>query len=320
MPTNSRCASTTDFPRKDQFFARFNLDNLTGPTTNPDQTADRSDVRRCIHRQAAQRGGYIYAHGIAAAQLGIIAQHQRSTPGFPTTNHTDPAVKFNDSLFEAFDSAAGTVMQAYGNLFQLRQNVQYTTARHAFNFGAEIRANRDSTYFGISPNGEYDFGGGTAFADEYIPSKSGMHDINPGDPLPDTLSSFLSGSPFAYTVAIAPPYFSNGNHIGPAAISRNNVNAYFQDAWKIYQPPDPRVRCPLGAIHAHQRAAHRRTAGFLDANGAQEYVVNPQPGYRTEWKGWGPRIQAAGRSPTSGRPMRAAPSPSSLRTSGRTIF
>ena len=52
-----------------------------------------------------------------------------------------------------------------------------------------------------------------------------MHDIHPGDPLPDTLSAFLSGSPFAYTVAIAPPGFSSGEHIGPAAISRNNVNA-----------------------------------------------------------------------------------------------
>jgi hypothetical protein len=28
-------------------------------------------------------------------------------------------------------------------------------------------------------------------------------------------------------------------------------------------------------------------------NDTQEYVVNPQPGYRTNWKGWGPRIQAA---------------------------
>ena len=27
------------FSPKDQFFARFNIDNLTGPTTNPDQTA-----------------------------------------------------------------------------------------------------------------------------------------------------------------------------------------------------------------------------------------------------------------------------------------
>ncbi len=50
----------------------------------------------------------------------------RSTPGFPTTDYTDPAVKFNDGLFEAFNSAAGSVMQAYGNLFQGRENVTYT--------------------------------------------------------------------------------------------------------------------------------------------------------------------------------------------------
>ena len=280
------------FSAKDHFFARFNLDNLTGPTTNPDQTAiDPTFGVVYIDRQRNVVGTYTRT---ASPRLSFESSLsiERSTPGFPTPNHTDPAVKFNDSLFEAFNSAAGTVMQSYGNLFQLRQNIQYTTARHAFKFGAEIRANRDSSYFGISPNGEYDFGGGTAFAGEYIPSKSGMHDINPGDPLPDTLSSFLSGSPFAYTVAIAPPYFSSGEHIGPAAISRNNVNAYFQDAWKITS----RLTLEYGVrweLYTPISERARRTAGFLYANGTQEYVVNPEPGYRTEWKGWGPRIQAA---------------------------
>ena len=37
--------------------------------------------------------------------------------------------------------------------------------------------------------------------------------------LPDTLSSLLVGYPYSYTVAVAPPYFSNGPHIGPAAIN-----------------------------------------------------------------------------------------------------
>jgi hypothetical protein len=280
------------FSAKDQFFARFNLDNLTGPTTNPDQTAiDPTFGVVYIDRQRNVVGTYtrtVSPRLILESSLSI----ERSTPGFPTPNHTDPAVKFNDSLFEAFNSAAGTVMQAYGNLFQLRQNVQYTTAHHAFKFGAEIRANRDTTYFGISPNGEYDFGGGTAFAAEHIPSKSGTHDINPGDPLPDTLSSFLSGSPFSYSVAIAPPYFSNGDHIGPAAISRNNVNAYFQDAWKI----SSRLTLEYGVrweFYSPLSERAHRTSSFLESNGTQEYVVNPQPGYRVQRKGWGPRVQAA---------------------------
>ncbi len=94
-------------------------------------------------------------------------------------------------------------MQAYGNLFQGHQIVAYTVGSHAIRAGFEARINRDTTYFGISPNGEYDFGGGTAYATTNISSASGTHDIHVGDPLPDTLSSFVTGSPFVYTVALA---------------------------------------------------------------------------------------------------------------------
>ena len=277
---------------RDQFFARFNLDNITGPTTNPDQTAiDPAFAIQYIDRQRNVVGTYtrtVSPRLVLESSISLT----RSTPGFPTTDSTDPAVKFNDGLFEAFNSAAGSVMQAYGNLFQGRQNVAITTAGHAFKAGFEVRLNRDTTYFGISPNGEYDFGGGTAYATEFIPSQSGSHNLNPGDPFPDTLSSFLSGSPFAYTVAIAPPYFSNGPHIGPAAINRNNFNAYAQDTWKIA----PRFTLDFGLrweLYQPITERARRTSGFLTENGQQEFVINPQPGYKTDWNGWGPRIQAA---------------------------
>ena len=52
-------------------------------------------------------------------------------------------------------------MQAYGNLFHFRQGFSFTKGRHAFKAGGEIRSNRDTTYYGTSPNGEYTFGGGT---------------------------------------------------------------------------------------------------------------------------------------------------------------
>ena len=58
-------------------------------------------------------------------------------------------MKFNDGLFEAFNSAGGSVMQAYGNLFQERENISYTTATHAFKAGFEVRQNVDTTYFGM---------------------------------------------------------------------------------------------------------------------------------------------------------------------------
>jgi hypothetical protein len=280
------------FSSKGQFLARFSWDNLTGPTTNPDQTAiDPSFGIQYIDHQRNVVATYTRTVS-PRLTLESSVSITRSTPGFPTPNRTDPAVKFSNGLFEAFNSAAGSVMQAYGNLFQGRQNVSLTTTHHAFKAGFETRLNRDTTYFGISPNGEYDFGGGAAYADESISSQSGTHDINPGDLLPDTLSSFLSGSPFVYTVGIAPPYFSNGAHIGPAAINRNNFSVYLQDTWKV----TPRFTLDYGMrweLYTPITERARRTSSFLTVNGVQEFVVNPQPGYRTNWNGWGPRVRAA---------------------------
>ncbi|HVH89572.1 MAG TPA: hypothetical protein VM912_22840, partial [Terriglobales bacterium] len=218
---------------KTQLFFRVNFDNLSGPTTNPDQTVlDPSFGVRYIDRQRNVAASYtrtVSPRFTSKTIFSII----RTTPTFSTPNQTDPALKFNDGLFEAFNAPAGSVQTAFGNLFQLTQIFSYTTTKHQWSFGGEIRLNRDTTYFGTSPNGEYDFGGGIAYSPVDIRSQSGTHNIHAGDPLPDTLSSLLTGSPFAYNIGVAPSYFSNGEHIGPAAINRNAGALYFQDTWKI---------------------------------------------------------------------------------------
>jgi hypothetical protein len=280
------------FSAKDQFLARFNRDDLMGPTTNPDQTAiDPAFGVEYIDHQRNVVG--VYTRTISPRLvLESLISITRTTPGFPTPDHTDPAVKFNDGLFEAFNAAGGSVMQAYGNLFQGRQTVAYTRGTHAMRAGFEARINRDTTYFGTSPNGEYDFGGGKAYAIDAISSASGKHNLTPGDPLPDTLSSLLTGSPFAYTVAIAPPYFSNGEHIGPAAISRNNFSAWVQDTWKM----TPRFTLDYGVrwdLYTPITERARRTGGFVAIDGTMQYVINPQPGYATDYHAFEPRVQAS---------------------------
>ena len=277
---------------KNRFFARFTMDNLTGPTTNPDQTAiDPAFAVEYLDRQRNVVGTLTTTFTpklVLESSLSIT----RSTPGFPTPDHTDPAVKFEDGLFEAFNSAGGSVMQAYGNLFQERENISYNAGQHTLKAGFEVRKNVDTTYFGIPPNGEYDFGGGTAYATEAIASASGKHSINVGDPLPDTLSGLLSGSPFAYIVAVAPPGVSDGAHIGPAAINRSDYNAYVEDSWRV----TPKLTLDYGVRWEYYtpitERAHR-TGSFRTLNGALDYVVNPQPGYSTTWNGWGPRVQVS---------------------------
>ena len=171
---------------KDHVYARVTFDNLDGPTVNPDQTVlDRSFGVQYADRQRNAVLDWVHT---ASPRLVFDSTFAgiRTTPSFNTANQTDPAIKFNDSLFEPFNAPGGSVTKAYANLFQISENVTFTTSRHAVKVGGVVRLWRDSSYFGMSPNGEYDFGGGTAFSPVTIRSLSGPHNIQPGDPLPDT--------------------------------------------------------------------------------------------------------------------------------------
>jgi hypothetical protein len=279
---------------KDKLFARFTLDNLTGPTTNPDQTA--IDPAFGIMYVDHQRNAVLTWSHTSSANFSWESSLSltRTTPHFPTPDHTDPSLIFADGLYEAFDSAGGSVTASLGNLFMGRQSFAWTLGQHSFKFGGEFRANRDTTYFGTAPNGQYTFGGGAAFATSAIRSTSGAHDIAAGQQLPDTLSAFLEGSAFSYTVAVAPSQFPQGDQIGVAAISRYDMNLWVQDTWKIF----PRLVLDYGLryeLYSPITERARRTAGLDFINGPsgpeQLYIINPEPTYRWRGNNWGPRIQ-----------------------------
>ena len=172
------------------------------PHHQSEPNGHRAGLRRGVHR--SQRNAAITYRNSPSPSFNweLSVSFTRTTPSFPTPDHTDPALKFGDNLYEPFNNAAGSVMAAYGNLFQVRHNLTWVHKKHTWKAGFEIRANRDTTLFGISPNGEYTFGGGTAYSPVAIHSLSGGHDIQPGDPLPDTLTGLLTASAFSYSVAV----------------------------------------------------------------------------------------------------------------------
>jgi hypothetical protein len=210
-------------------------------------------------------------------------------------------MNFADGLYESFNSAAGSLMAAFGNLFQARQDFTYVHGKHTFKWGAQARFNRDTTLFGISPNGAYTFGGGPSYALEDIPSSSGKHNVHIGDQLPDTLSSFLTGSPHSYATSVAPPMFAQGSHIGEDTTRRESYNFFFQDAWRI----SPRLMLNYGLryeVTTPLHAGHKLTAGSVfvrpdgspapswDPDAQLKFLVDPQPPYVFDWHGWGPRL------------------------------
>lgn len=275
---------------KTRLFARFSYNNVDGPLTNPSQTTiDKSFAIEFLDRQ--RNAGLRYSRMLSPrltieTSIGFL----RATPSFPTFNRTQPALKFADSLYEGFNSPGGAVTTMFGNLFQARQTVSYVRARHSFQWGFEFRANRDTSFFALAPNGEYTFGGGAAYSPVAIRSRSGAHDIAPGDPLPDALTGLLTATPFSYSISIAPDLFGVEEHIGDVAIRREAYNAYFQDAWKV----NGRLALSYGVrfeINTPFREAAGKTSGLVfGAGGSQRYLVNLNPTFRTDRSGWGPRL------------------------------
>lgn len=277
---------------KSQLFGRLTIDDVTGPLTNPSQTAiDPSFGVQFTDRQSNAVIAYTATPSPTFTTESSIS-FTRATPSFPSSSTSGPALKFGDGLYEAFNNAAGSVVASYGNLFQVRQNFTWIRGKHTFKAGAEVRSNRDTTLYGTSPNGEYQFGGGTAYSPVAIRSASGLHDLHPGDPLPDALTGLLSGSPFIYTVAVAPLQFAQGDRIGDSAIHRDAINFYAQDSWKL----SARLLLNYGLryeLDTPIREADKRTSGLVLSGAGTPgaaLMVNPDPGYRLDKSGFGPRL------------------------------
>ncbi len=287
--------------RKSALVARFSVNQVTGPLTNPDQTAiDPSFGVQFFDHQRNAGVKYtrtITPHLISDTSFGYI----RSTPFFPAANHTQPAIGFADGLFQGFNAPGGSIFGSYSNLYQFKQDMSFVHRAHAFKWGVEIRVNRDSTIFGTNPNGAYQFGGGTAYSPVQILSASGTHDIQVGDPLPDSLTGLLTATPFSYSITVPDKITPIGGKFDEAGVRREAYNVYFQDAWKA----TPQLTVSYGLryeVNARIHEATKRTslpifvgadgkpASYGDHTARQIMLINPQPPYDQDWNGWGPRL------------------------------
>lgn len=286
---------------KASLLTRFSLNQVSGPLTNPDQTIlDPSFGIQFFDHQRNAGVKYtrtISPHMTADTSLSYI----RSTPFFPSPNHTQPGITFADGLFQPYNQPAGSIFGSYSNLYQFREDMSWTRGKHAFKWGTEIRVNRDSTIFGTNPNGIYEFGGGPAYSPVNIASASGTHDIHVGDALPDSLTGVMTGTPYSYNIMAAAFLTPVGDKFNEAGVRREAYNFYFEDAWKA----TPQLTVNYGLryeVNSRIHEATKRTSlpifrdvsgkptGYGNPNAIQTMLINPQPPYDQDWKGFGPRL------------------------------
>ena len=286
---------------KASLVVRFSLNQVTGPLTNPDQTAIKPTfgVQFFDHQRNA---GVHYTRAISPHITSDTSiSYIRSTPFFPADNHTQPGITFADGLYQPYNQPSGSIFGSYSNLYQVRQDFSWIHGAHNFKWGTEIRVNRDSTIFGVNPNGIYEFGGGIAYSPEKITSASGTHDIEIGEPLPDSLTGLLTGTPYSYNIMAAASITPVGGKFNEAGVRREAYNFYFQDAWKA--APNLTVNYGLRyEVNSRIHEATKRTSlpvflgsdgkhvGYWDRTAHQEVIINPQPPYDQDWNGWGPRL------------------------------
>src|SRR5271163_357888 len=106
---------------KASLVTRFSLNQVTGPLTNPDQTAINPNfgVQFFDHQRNV---GAKYTRAISPRLTSDTSiSYIRSTPFFPAVNHTQPAIGFADGLFQGFNAPGGSIFGSYGNLFQFKE-------------------------------------------------------------------------------------------------------------------------------------------------------------------------------------------------------
>lgn len=308
--TSSKVSTSTDqfsvridhrISEKASLLGRFSLNQVTGPVTNPDQTAiDPTFAVQFFDHQRNATLKYvrtIMPHLTSETALGYI----RSTPFFPTPNHIQPAIGFGDGLFQSFNTPGGSIYGSYGNLYQLKHDMIGNRGPHTFKWGTEIRVNRDSTIFGSNPNGAYSFGGGLAYSPVFIPSLSGLHDIKIGDQLSDSLLGLLTATPYSYTITAAANLTPTGNRFDEAGVRREAYDFYFGDIWKanshltvnygLRYEVNSRIHEPTKRTSSPRFIGpNGKTAPYWDSSARQIFLVDPEPPYNQDWSGWGPRL------------------------------
>ncbi|PYV86668.1 MAG: hypothetical protein DMG05_19140 [Acidobacteria bacterium] len=284
------------FSERDSIFGRFAYSNNAQPSTNSAlaildpsfPTGLRNDWRNF---------GLTHTHVFSATLLNQFKLGVIQTDEFIGPKRIDlTTATFADGALQAYGPSS-TIFDLKPTGYSLGDGISWSKGRHSLSSGGEFRWVRGS-YFGASvggPNGFYNFASGIPLP-VAVPSVSGKNDLAAGDPSPESVVSFMTGVSSFYQRSIPYPGFGpSGGGFAPFSLRRWHGYGYIQDDFAV----TPSFKLNLGLRYEYNSVPNE-VAGtltgivdspdFLGPTLFRKLVLNPDPIYRKDFRGWGPRL------------------------------
>ena len=288
---------------KDYFFFRYSLATNVIPNTDSNEATINpkftNDLRNDWINSGFSETHLFGPNLINEVRISGMQSVEQTTPKvFDTTQIT-----FADGALQNYGTNGGGFSLAPFTI-SFRDGLTWVKGSHTINIGGEYRSVR-SSYFGTSiggPNGTYTFASGSPLP-VAIPATDGIHSLNAGDPSPSALVSFMTGISQFYQRSVSYPGFGpSSGGFAPFSMRRYHWSGWFQDDYKF----SPRFTVNLGLRYEYNSVPYEtgnRLAGIVDSptflpdkSLFRRLVLNPQPIYNEDYKGFAPRIGFAYRA------------------------
>jgi hypothetical protein len=282
---------------KDSFFFRYSNATNVEPNTNASAAIINPQFSNDL-RSDWINSGFSETHLFSSNLInevrisGMQSKEQTVPKVFDITQ-----VNFADGALTSYGTSGGGFSLVPFTL-AYRDALTWVKGRHTMNFGGDYRGVQ-SSYFGSSiggPNGVYTFAAGSPLP-VAISSVDGAHNLNPGDPSPNALISFMTGISQFYQRSVAyPGYGPPGGGFAPFSMRRYHWGGWFQDDFKVSR----NLTLNLGLRYEYNSVpteTGNRLAGIVDGADFlsdktlfRRMVLNPSPIYNEDYKGFGPRV------------------------------